>query len=81
MKGMKEIIISFFHGLLYLSEDFADSLNQSQLHKGISSLISEDILSLYEFACELASNQEEFRLIDLKRSSVIFKSLGLSFKL
>ena len=66
MKEMKEMIVSFLHSLLYLSEDFAGPLDQSQLHEGISSLTPEDILSLYKLACGLACEpgQEEFRSID-----------------
>ena len=67
MKRVEEMIISLLHSLLYLSEDFADSLNQSQLHRGISSLTSENVLSLYRLACELTSDQEEFRSINSEK--------------
>ena len=65
MEKMKEMIASLLHSLLYLSEDFADPLDQSQFYRGISSLTPENVLSLYELTCEFASGQEEFRSINL----------------
>ena len=72
MEGVEEMIASLLHGLLYLSEDFAGPLDQSQLHEGISSLTPEEILSLYGLAGGLACEhrmpgQEEFRSIDWEK--------------
>ena len=61
------MIVFLLYDLLYLSEDFAGSLNQSQLHGGISSLTSENVLSFYRLACEFTSGQEEFRSINLEK--------------
>ena len=54
MKKVEEMITSLLHSLLHLSDHSAGSLNQSQLHEGISNLMSEEILLLYRLACELA---------------------------
>ena len=67
MKGVEEMIASFLHNLLHLSDHSAGPLNQSQLHEGISSLTLKEILSLYELAYGLAYKQEEFRSIDWEK--------------
>ena len=66
MKKVKKMIAFLLHDLLYLSEDVAGPLNQSQFHEGISNLTPENILLLYRLACELAykPDQEEFRSIN-----------------
>ena len=65
MERMEEMIVSLFYDLLHLSDHSAGSLNQSQLHESISNLISEEILSLYELACELI--MPDLRSIDWEK--------------